>query len=42
MLNKEFGAVCSDISSLQQTAENIGHEIISLTALLETASGLST
>ena len=38
-LNREFGAVCADISSLQESADNISHEIISLTALLETASG---
>ena len=38
-LNREFGAVCADLSSLQQTADHISHEIVSLTALLETASG---
>ena len=40
-LNREFGAVCADISCLQESADNISHEIISLTALLETASGIS-
>ena len=42
LLNKEFGTICSDISSLQQTSDNISHEIVSLTALLETSNSGNT
>lgn len=38
-LNREFGSVCADIAAQQDKTEDLAHELTSLTALMETASG---